>query len=95
VIHNRPELELLKELATSYKLVNDDSDESLSSLNGYDYLLKMPLRSLTLEKVESLTRELEQKEKELEKLRSTTAKEMWMLDLNNLEVFNIICIFMA
>ncbi len=95
MIHNRPELELLKELATSYKLVNDDSDESLSSLNGYDYLLKMPLRSLTLEKVESLTRELEQKEKELEKLRSTTAKEMWMLDLNNLEVFNIICIFMA
>lgn len=52
---------------------------------GYEYLLSMPLWSLTLEKVNELKRQAEEKRSELETLRSTTATSMWNVDLTALE----------
>jgi DNA topoisomerase-2 len=51
---------------------------------GYDYLLSMPLWSLTLEKVTKLEGEAEEVKKKLSVLQNTTAKQMWMADLDEL-----------
>ena len=48
----------------------------------YDYLLSMPLSSLTLEKVEALQAEAEDNRMTVERLRSTTEKQMWVADLD-------------
>ena len=71
---------------------DDDDDEKeakdekeaakKATSRGYDYLLGMPLWSLTLEKVEQLKKELAEKEAELKKLLATTPKEMWSVDLD-------------
>ena len=60
-------------------LEGEEADEEESA--SYDYLLSMPLWSLTLEKVEELQREQQQKEQELEALTSTPIEEMWRSDL--------------
>jgi len=52
---------------------------------GYNYLLAMPLWSLTLEKVEELRRQLKQKEEELDKLLRTSIQEIWGLDLDAIQ----------
>lgn len=50
----------------------------------YDYLLSMPLWSLTYEKVESLQNEHEQKTEELEELKKVSIYDMWTQDLDDL-----------
>jgi DNA topoisomerase II len=52
---------------------------------GYDYLLSMPLWSLTLERVEELRRQESKKRGELEVLQRTDPKQMWTSDLADLE----------
>ena len=49
---------------------------------GYDYLLGMPLWSLTMEKVTSLRAELAAKDAELQQLLGTDPKELWAADLD-------------
>jgi len=59
-----------------------DSDSTQeASARGYDYLLGMPLWSLTLERVEQLQAQLNSKEAELKELLATTTKQMWAKDL--------------
>jgi DNA topoisomerase-2 len=60
----------------------DESDDANAS---YDYLLSMPLWNLTLEKVEELVKEKEEKEAEVASLRETTEKDLWFKDLDALE----------
>ena len=50
----------------------DENEQENESKNEYDYLLRMPLWSLTLEKVEQLAKELAKKEAELNILVKTT-----------------------
>jgi DNA topoisomerase-2 len=74
------------------KKTDDDSDTSTNSSNspdeedtstaGYDYLLSMPLYSLTEEKIASLEAELKAKKEELEYILSQTPQSMWNLDLD-------------
>jgi DNA topoisomerase II len=61
------------------------TDESSDANASYDYLLSMPLWNLTLEKVEDLVREKEQKDAEVALLRSKTEKDLWFADLDALE----------
>ena len=49
-------------------------------------LLAMPMRSQTASKVQSLEAKLKEAEQELERVKSTSEKEMWLNDLDNLEV---------
>ena len=51
--------------------------------NEYDYLLKMPLLSLTYEKVEELLREKSKKEEEIKALENVTIVQMWENDLDD------------
>ena len=49
----------------------------------YDYLLRMPLWSLTYERVEAIKKEFENKVEELERLLKTKIEDMWLDDLDN------------
>eukprot|EP00850_Spirogloea_muscicola_P007013 SM000034S12767 [mRNA] locus=s34:580239:590114:+ [translate_table: standard] len=53
---------------------------------GYDYLLSMPLWSLTLEKVEELCKERDAKEEEMHALAKVQPKNMWDRELDQLLV---------
>ena len=52
---------------------------------GYDYLLSMKLWSLTMERVQALTSERNQKRDELHDLTNKTSQQLWLQDLDNLE----------
>lgn len=49
---------------------------------SYDYLLSMPIWSLTLERVEALKDEADSQAMEVERLRNTTSKQLWAEDLD-------------
>ena len=67
----------------------DDSSSSSSSSSsgqGYKYLLKLPMDSVSEENVKKLLNEKEKKEAELSELTSKTVEQMWLKDLEELEV---------
>ena len=70
----------------------DDStrDQETVSVEGarrgdYEYLLSLPIGTLTIESVQKLLAEKDEKAKELEILKATPPKSMWMTDLDELE----------
>ncbi|KAL4420378.1 hypothetical protein ABPG77_002318 [Micractinium sp. CCAP 211/92] len=63
----------------------DEEEEGEVAGAGYEYLLSMPLASLTLEKVEALKQEAEDWKETVERLRATTEKDMWRSDLDAFE----------
>ena len=64
----------------NYKKFEDDED--------YKYLVKMPMDMVTSENVEHLNEEKEKKVAELNKLQSTSEKQIWISELEELkEVF--------
>jgi len=100
VVNNRKKVELLKELQSrGYDLFDksntndDDSDDeneepsSTSDLSkGYEYLLGMKLWNLTYEKVEELRKQLAERTAELEELEATEPSDIWLKDLDAIEV---------
>jgi DNA topoisomerase-2 len=65
----------------------DEEEGDVVNLNrGYDYLLSMKIWSLTMEKVQGLTAERNTKKDELDLLASKTAEDLWLEDLDALEV---------
>jgi DNA topoisomerase-2 len=91
---NKQLVELLKE--RKYDSMDAQSgdekgeDESSSSSSGqgqgYKYLLKLPMDSVSEENVKKLLNEKEKKEAELSELSSKTVEQMWLKDLEELEV---------
>lgn len=66
----------------------DESDEPATDApgtRGYDYLLSMPLWSLTRERVEALRAECDGKEAELAALVATSPVQLWERDLTAVE----------
>lgn len=61
--------------------VNVDDLEASS----YNYLLSMPLWSLTMEKANELENQRSNKQDELEKLRATSIENLWLKDLDDFE----------
>ena len=53
---------------------------------GFEYLLGLPLWSLTLERVQKLRTEREGKQTEFQTLRETDPLQLWLTDLDKLEV---------
>eukprot|EP00980_Cylindrotheca_fusiformis_P011959 scaffold2830_cov131-Cylindrotheca_fusiformis.AAC.80 len=62
----------------------NEHDEILASGDDYDYLFKMPLSSLTKEKIEELTLDAKNAESNLQALQGLEPKELWMSDLDKL-----------
>jgi DNA topoisomerase-2 len=53
--------------------------------DSYDYLLTMHIQTLTLEKYEELTKKVQAREKELDKVKKTTPEKMYREDLTQLK----------
>jgi DNA gyrase/topoisomerase IV subunit B len=51
---------------------------------SYDYLLRLPIYSLTLEKINELNEQCEKKKNELLFIKSKTSEELWKIDLQEL-----------
>eukprot|EP00434_Breviolum_minutum_P014203 symbB.v1.2.012523.t2/scaffold852.1/size193270/1 len=62
-----------------------DEDIDLAGPEGYGYLLKLKLWTLTKERVEQLLKQLEKRLEQLKELEKMTLEEMWEKDLVNLE----------
>jgi len=88
VVGNRKKAELLVDLKQrgfkSQQQIMDKSgsDEESAKGNGYDYLLGMPIWSLTYERVEELKRQSNEKTAELNNLLRVTIEELWTRDLD-------------
>ena len=63
-------------LDKKYDIIDDDKD--------YKYLVKMPMDSVSEENIEKLLKEKGSKD-ELETIRKTTEKQMWLKELKVLE----------
>ena len=61
----------------------EDSSSVGGSSGGYEYLLSMPLWSLTFEKIAALEESKLEKERELNTLLSLTPKDLWIVDLED------------
>lgn len=69
---------------------DDTTREETATVEGakrgdYEYLLSLPIGSLTIESVQKLLAEKDEKEKEFEILKATPPTSMWMKDLDELE----------
>jgi len=62
-----------------------DTDVDLAGPQGYEYLLKLKLWTLTEERLEALQRQLASKSQELEDLKATSREQLWERDLVRLE----------
>jgi DNA topoisomerase-2 len=58
---------------------------ALDPSKEFDYLLSMPLSSLTAEKIEALNNEAAKMNAKMEELKNTSAEELWKSDLDKLE----------
>lgn len=75
VVAKRPEKELVEELKRlEFPLIQE----------SYDYLLEMAIRTLTLEKVQKLENEVENKKQEHEELKGKDEQRIWKDDLRTL-----------
>lgn len=53
--------------------------------DSYDYLLRLPIRSLTKQRVENLEADLKKIDKELKRIKNLTPKNMWLEDIGEFE----------
>ena len=53
--------------------------------DSYNYLIKMTMDSVSIENIETLKKQFESKEKELNLIKKTTIEESWLNELNDLE----------
>ncbi len=60
----------------------DNASELVADKASYDYLLSMPIWSLTLERVQALKDEADKQTKEVQRLKSTAPEELWVEDLD-------------
>jgi len=65
-------------------LLKEKGYDQLEDDEEYKYLTKMPMDSVTEENVERLFKEKGHKEEHLQKIQSTSAQEMWLQELDNL-----------
>ena len=60
-------------------------DMKYVKIDGYNYLIKMTMDSVSIENVETLKKQYESKEKELAIIKKTPIEETWLSELNDLE----------
>jgi DNA topoisomerase-2 len=70
-----------KTIEEIYKIL----EEYIKIDDSYNYLIKMTMDSVSRENVETLKKQYESKEKDLEIIKKTTIEESWLNELNDLE----------
>jgi DNA gyrase/topoisomerase IV subunit B len=68
---------------TENNLKDKESDKDTTNTT-FDYLIRMPIVSLSLEKITELTTQRDNKQRELEILQSKTEKDLWRDDLEKI-----------
>ena len=83
-------------IAEELSIMNEDESTILNSLKesdydeepvngGYDYLLRMQVRTFTADKVKQLNNDIENLRTKLDTIRKTSEKKMWLNELNDFE----------
>jgi DNA topoisomerase-2 len=86
-IMNVEETALVKDLEDKgYDKDNNDDDNEDSIKTGYEYLLRMQVRTFTSNKVKLLKDDIKSTEKKLEIAKNTSEKQMWLKDIEEFEV---------
>ena len=84
-IMNVPENEIIRELEKRKydKIIKSviDENENEESIGGYEYLLRLQVRTFTTEKIDKLRADIKVENEELKVLRETSEKSMWARDL--------------
>jgi DNA topoisomerase-2 len=65
---------------------NTDSDDESEHIKGYNYLIKMPISQLTMDRKIILEKEVEDLKNKLDNLKSTNIEKIWLNELNELLV---------
>ena len=73
VVNNKKKVEIVAQI--------DSIPEILKKDKSYDYLLKMPIYSLTKEKIDILDKQLLDKKESYNYLNRSTPKKLWSTDL--------------
>lgn len=89
-VQNRPKADIEADLksrnyepySNTSQSASEDSEESTLVAGVYDYLLRMPIWTLTKERVEQLETERNQTHTKLECLLAKTPKDLWRADLD-------------
>jgi len=74
IIAKKEDEQIIKQLEKTEKIIKVN--------DSYDYLLSMPMRSMTKTHLDKLKEQIKNMKTELDGLRSITVEEMWQKDLN-------------
>jgi DNA topoisomerase-2 len=74
IINKRKKTEIVEDLENFPKIQKED--------DSYDYLLRMPIHSLTKEKMDELMAKIKDKKQELDYYKTTTPETEWSKDLD-------------
>lgn len=86
-IMNKKESDIIKNLSERNY---DENPKKYDSEGGYDYLLRLQVRTFTIDKVQQLKNDIVSTQKTLDKLKSTTEQKIWLRELNEFEkAYNI------
>jgi len=77
VVANKKKDDIVKQIEKQPKILKQDG--------SYDYLLKMPIYTLTTEKLEELKNQIKTKKSEYDNIKTTTIEDMWTNDLHELK----------
>jgi DNA topoisomerase-2 len=86
-----PKVDDAKKAGEDEDVENDDSEDAddVVGANDYDYLLGMPIWSLTMERIDRIKKQIGDKEAEINELIKLTPKDIWNKDLDDfLEEWN-------
>jgi DNA topoisomerase-2 len=62
------------------------TEKFLKIKDGYDYLLDLPIKSLTLKNAQKHEKDLEDLRQKITEIEATTPKQMWVTELNALKI---------
>ena len=77
-LRNKPINTIVSQIEKNEKIIKVD--------DSYDYLLRMPISSITKEKYTDLSNKIKQKKAELDAYRQQTIEELWKQDISTLEI---------
>jgi len=77
VINKKSKEQIIKKLSTTNKIITVD--------DSYEYLLRMPIYTLTKEKITELANKLKALKEKLAEVKHISIEDMWIRDLDNLQ----------
>jgi hypothetical protein len=63
---------------------NDETQDASDGPASFDYLVHMPIFTLSLEKINELVGQKNAKQVELQTIKNQTSKDLWTTDLENI-----------